>query len=41
VGKSTNMKYVLFGSSNTRDLDVAKRLKAKLKSEPTHLPLSR
>ncbi|WP_223437840.1 MULTISPECIES: RHS repeat domain-containing protein [unclassified Pseudomonas] len=41
VGKSTNMKYVLFGSTNNRDLDVAKRLKAKLKSEPTHLPLSR
>ena len=41
VGKSTNMKYVLFGSSNNRDSNVAKRLKANLKSEPTHIPLSR
>ncbi|MBD9591095.1 RHS repeat-associated core domain-containing protein [Pseudomonas sp. PDM03] len=39
VGKNTNLKYVLFGSTNNRDLDVAKRLKAKLKSEPTHLLL--
>lgn len=41
VGKKTNMKSVLFDSSNKRDLEVAERLKAKLKSEPTHLPLSR
>ncbi|WP_223450770.1 MULTISPECIES: RHS repeat domain-containing protein [unclassified Pseudomonas] len=37
VGKSTNMKYVLFGSSTQRDSDVAQRIKAK----PINRPLLR
>ena len=37
VGKSTNMKYVLFGSSTERDSDVAQRIKAK----PIKTPLLR